>query len=98
MKECCNNKTKHRDITEYKALENRLNRIEGQIRGLKNMLSSDAYCTDILIQVSAVKSALDSFSKVLLSNHINTCVKEDIKNGNAEVIDELVETINKMIG
>ncbi len=93
----CNNKIKHRGRTELKVLENRLNRIEGQIRGLKNMLSNDAYCTDILIQVSAVKSALDSFSKVLLSNHINTCVKEDIKNGNDEVIDELVETINKMM-
>lgn len=97
MSDCCNNKTKHRNESEFKALENRLNRIEGQIRGLKNMLSNDAYCTDILIQVSAVKSALDSFSKVLLSNHINTCVKEDIKNGNDEVIDELVETINKMM-
>lgn len=97
MKDCCNNKTKQRDKSEFKALENRLNRIEGQIRGIKNMLSNDAYCTDILIQVSAVKSALDSFSKVLLSNHINTCVKENIKNGNDEVIDELVETINKMM-
>lgn len=97
MKDCCNNKTKQRGEAEFKALENRLNRIEGQIRGIKNMLANDAYCTDILIQVSAVKSALDSFSKVLLSNHINTCVKNEIKNGNDEVIDELVETINKMM-
>lgn len=97
MSKCCSNKTKHRDEIEIKSLENRLNRIEGQVRGIKNMLINDAYCTDILMQVSAVKSALDSFNKVLLSNHINTCVKEDIKNGNDEVICELVETINKMI-
>lgn len=90
-------KHKHRSETEYKSLMNRLNRIEGQVRGIKNMLDSDTYCTDILIQVSAIKAALDGFNKELLSNHIKTCVAENIKNGNDEVIDELVETLKKLM-
>lgn len=96
MSECCT-KHKHRSETEYKSLMNRLNRIEGQVRGIKNMLDSDIYCTDILIQVSAIKAALDGFNKELLSNHIKTCVAENIKNGNDEVIDELVETLKKLM-
>ena len=97
MNECCCQKLKKREDKEYKALNNRLNRIEGQIRGIKNMLDNDAYCTDILTQVSAVNAALNAFSKELLSNHIHTCVKENIKNGNDEVIDELTETIKKIM-
>ncbi len=93
----CPIKHKHRSETEYKSLMNRLNRIEGQVRGIKNMLNSDIYCTDILIQVSAIKSALDGFNKELLSNHIKTCVTENIKNGNDQVIDELVETLKKLM-
>lgn len=96
MNECCT-KHKHRDETEYKSLMNRLNRIEGQVRGVKNMLENDIYCTDILIQVSAIKAALDGFNKELLSNHIKTCVADNIKNGNDEVIDELVETLKKLM-
>ena len=96
MNECCI-KHKHRNKTEYKSLMNRLNRIEGQVRGIKNMLDNDIYCTDILIQVSAIKAALDGFNKELLSNHIKTCVADNIKNGNAEVIDELVETLKKLM-
>ena len=96
MNECCG-KYKHRDETEYKSLMNRLNRIEGQVRGVKNMLVNDIYCTDILIQISAIKAALDSFNKELLSNHIKTCVADNIKNGNDEVIDELVETLKKLM-
>lgn len=97
MNECRCQKLKKREDKEYKALNNRLNRIEGQIRGIKNMLDNDAYCTDILTQVSAVNAALNAFSKELLSNHIHTCVKENIKNGNDEVIDELTETIKKIM-
>lgn len=93
----CPIKHKHRSETEYKSLMNRLNRIEGQVRGIKNMLDSDTYCTDILIQVSAIKAALDGFNKELLSNHIKTCVAENIKNGNDEVIEELVETLKKLM-
>ena len=95
-KECCHKK-KERSEKEYKDLVNRLNRIEGQIRGIKRMVESDTYCTDILIQVSAVNAALNSFHKVLLANHIRTCVADDIKAGKEETIDELVVTLQKLM-
>ena len=94
-KECCH-KTKERSEKEFKDLVNRLNRIEGQIRGIKRMVESDTYCTDILIQVSAVNAALNSFNKVLLANHIRTCVADDIRAGKEETIDELVVTLQKL--
>ena len=81
----------------YKLLINRLNRIEGQIRGIKGMLEKNAYCTDILVQVSAVNAALNSFNKELLANHIKTCVAEDIRNGKDETIDDLVATLQKLM-
>jgi len=98
MSECpaCQ-KHKYREETEYKALVNRLNRIEGQVRGIKNMLDNNAYCTDILTQVSAIQAALNAFNRELLSNHIHTCVAENIKKGNDEVIDELVVTLQKLM-
>lgn len=96
VKECCR-KTKERSAKEYRDLVNRLNRIEGQVRGLKRMLETDAYCTDILVQVSAVNAALNSFNKVLLANHIRTCVAEDIRAGKDETIDELVVTLQKLM-
>lgn len=94
---CCCEKTKSRSEKEYKDLINRLNRIEGQIRGIKRMIESDAYCTDILVQVSAANAALNSFNKVLLSNHIRTCVANDIREGKEETIDELVMTLQKLM-
>lgn len=94
---CCSNKSKSREEKEYKDLLNRLSRIEGQVRGVKNMVEKDAYCTDILIQVSAITAALNSFNRVLLANHIRTCVAQDIKNGNDEVVDELVMTLSKLM-
>ena len=98
MNDCaCTNKTKKRDEAEYKSLVNRLNRIEGQVRGIKNMLDNDAYCTDILTQVSAIQAALNAFNKQLLSNHINTCVVENIKNGDNSVVEELVCTVQKLM-
>ena len=90
-------KTKMRTEKEYKDLCNRLSRIEGQVRGVKNMVESDAYCIDILTQVSAITSALNSFNKVLLANHIKSCVTENVRNGNDEVIDELVVTMQKLM-
>ncbi|MBP5305086.1 MAG: metal-sensing transcriptional repressor [Lachnospiraceae bacterium] len=93
----CSGKHKDRDDKEKKDLMNRLKRIEGQVRGVENMLESDAYCTDILIQVSAITSALNSFNKVLLANHMKTCVTENIRNGNDEIIDELVVTLQKLM-
>ena len=98
MKECpqCY-KTKQRTDEEYKALVNRLNRIEGQIRGIKGMLEKNAYCPDILIQVAAANAALNSFTKELLANHIKTCVAQDIRDGKNETIDELVTVLQKLM-
>lgn len=97
MKDCCCHKTKHREEDEYKMLMNRLSRIEGQVRGVKKMVENDAYCVDILTQVSAIQAALNSFNKELLANHLRTCVMDDIKNGNDEIIDELVQTLQKLM-
>lgn len=95
--ECSCHKTKERSEKEYKDLIHRLNRIEGQIRGIRGMVERDAYCTDILVQVSAVNAALSSFNKVLLANHIKTCVTRDIKEGKEDTVDELVETLQKLM-
>ncbi len=98
MEEKCQcHKKKERSEEEYKKLMNRLNRIEGQIRGLKRMLENDAYCPDILIQAAAASAALNAFNRELLSNHIHTCVVNDIKEGKEETVDELVDTIYKMM-
>lgn len=97
MTENCCHKTKERSETEYKKLINRLNRIEGQVRGIKGMVEKDAYCPDILIQVAAVNAALNAFNKELLANHIRTCVAEDIREGKDATIDELVTTLQKLM-
>ena len=76
---------------------NRLSRIEGQVRGIKGMLEKDAYCPEILVQVSAVTAALNSFNKVLLANHIRTCVADDIRDGKDETVDELVKVLQKLM-
>lgn len=93
----CSGKHKDRDEKEKKDLMNRLKRIEGQVRGVEGMLEEDAYCTDILIQVSAITSALNSFNKVLLANHMRSCVADNIRKGNDEIIDELVVTLQKLM-
>ena len=94
---CCSHKTKHRSEEEYKTLINRLSRIEGQVRGVRKMVENDAYCVDILTQVSAIQAALNAFNRELLSNHIRTCVMDDIRNGNDEIVDELVQTLQKLM-
>lgn len=96
-KEACCYKTKERSDKEYRDLLHRLNRIEGQVRGIRKMVERDAYCTDILVQVAAVNAALNSFNKVLLANHIRTCVAQDIREGKEETIDELVVTLQKLM-
>ena len=98
MGDCCAT-GKHKDRTdeEVRRLTHRLSRVEGQIRGLKEMLKNDAYCIDILVQVSAATAALNSFSKELLSTHIKTCVAENIRSGNNEVVDELVCVLQKLM-
>ena len=95
--ECCCQKTKHRSEEEYKALLNRLSRIEGQVRGIRKMVETDCYCIDILTQVSAVQAALNAFNRELLANHIRTCVADDIRSGKDETIDELVATLQKLM-
>lgn len=93
----CAAKTKQRSTEEYQKLMNRLNRISGQINGLKNMLENNAYCPDILVQASAASAALNAFSKELLVSHLHTCVINDIRAGNDEVVDELVTTLQKLM-
>ncbi|MCI9448301.1 MAG: metal-sensing transcriptional repressor [Lachnospiraceae bacterium] len=95
--ECSCQKTKERSDKEYKDLINRLNRIEGQVRGIKGMVERDVYCTDILVQVAAVNAALNSFNRILLTNHIKTCVTQDIREGREEAVDELVATLQKLM-
>lgn len=94
--ECCH-KTKERSKKEYKDLTNRLNRIEGQIRGIKGMVERDAYCADVLTQVAAASAALNSFTRVLLSNHIKTCVTRDILEGKDETVEELLVILRKLM-
>lgn len=96
MKDCCK-KTTARDEIERKNLITRLNRIEGQIRGIKRMIENDAYCTDILTQSAAVNAGVNAFNKHLIANHIKRCVVKNVKEGNDEVIDELVETLQKLM-
>lgn len=95
--DCCCHKKKERSEQEYKKLIHRLNRIEGQIRGIRRMVEEDAYCTDILVQSAAVTAAMNAFNKELLANHIRSCVAEDIRGGKDETIDELVDTIQKLM-
>ena len=98
MSECCHcDKKRVRSGEELKRLSNRLCRIEGQVRGLREMLNKDVYCPDILVQVSAVNAALNSFSRELLSEHLRTCVAEGIRQGDDEVIDELVGVLQKLM-
>lgn len=96
-KTCCCEKTKERSPDEFKSLINRLNRIEGQVRGIRGMVEKNAYCIDILTQAAAVSAALSSFSKELLSSHIKTCVADDIRAGKNETIDELLDAIQKLM-
>ena len=93
----CGCRTTHRDAKEYRDLLNRLKRIEGQVRGIQKMVEEERYCIDIMTQVSAVQSALNSFNKVLLTNHIHTCVVRDIRAGEESAVDELCMTIQRMM-
>ena len=93
---CCSQRKKERTPEEYTKLIHRLNRIEGQIRGIRGMVENNAYCPDILMQSAAVTAAMNAFNKELLS-HIRTCVAQDIRDGKDEVIDELVGTLQKLM-
>jgi len=94
--ECCH-KTKERSEQEQRDLLNRLSRIEGQVRGVRGMVEKHAYCTEILTQVAAINAALNSFNKTLLASHIRTCVAQDIRDGKDETVEELVNTLQKLM-
>lgn len=98
-KKCCCSGEKRtlRTDEQKKKMQNRLKRIEGQIRGIQSMIERDCYCNDILIQSTAVSAAINAFNKEILANHIHTCVVRDIKNGDDSVVDELVTTIQKLM-
>ena len=97
-KKCCGcHRIKERTDEEYKSLVHRLNRIEGQIRGIRGMVEKSAYCTDILVQVAAANAALSAFGRELLANHIRTCVSTDIREGKEETVEELIETLQKLM-
>lgn len=89
-------KIKHRETDEKKMIQHRINRIEGQLRGIKQMIENDVYCDDVLVQVSAVSNSLKSLGRLLLNNHIKTCVKDEIKAGNDEIIDEVIKSLSKL--
>jgi len=90
-------KVRPKEGKEYQDLIRRLNKIEGQVRGVKKMVDDDRYCVDILTQVSAISCALNAFNKKLLSEHIKSCVVNDIRSGHDEVVDELCNTLQKLM-
>ena len=93
-KNCCEKKTK-RDDEEKKKINNRISRIEGQLKGIKRMIEEDKYCNDILVQLSAIENSIKSLSNYILENHLYTCVTRDLENGKTEIIDELIELFKK---
>ena len=97
MEQCELCRTKDRSEQEYKSLINRLNRVEGQIRGIRGMVEKSAYCADILTQVAAARAALDAFNRELLANHIKSCVADDIRAGREEKTDELIAILHKLM-
>ena len=98
-KHCCthDNKSAHHSDLFKADLVNRLNRIEGQVRGIQNMILGDIYCDDVLTQISAARNALSSVSKILFEAHMRSCIVEQVQAGKSEVIDELLETIRRMM-
>ena len=96
MKEvnCCNKKT-IRGVDEKKLITNRLNRISGQVNGVKKMVENDTYCNDILIQLKAIESSVQSLSNHILENHLYTCVTRDLENGNLDTIDEVISLFKR---
>ena len=98
QEKCCHcHRSKIRSAEEHKKLINRLNRIEGQIRGIKGMIENDAYCVDIMMQAQAASSALDAFNRKLLEEHIKTCVTDENKNGKEQTVDELIDTLRRLM-
>lgn len=96
MSECCHHKHQPRDEKEIKQLTNRLHRMVGQLNGIENMLKENRYCGDILVQVAAVESALQAFGYIVLQEHLNTCVVEDVQNGDTEIMSEVIDLVKKL--
>lgn len=94
-KNCCEAKVKNRSIEEKKVITTRLNKIIGQMNGIKNMVEEDRYCDDILIQLSAIDKSIKSLANLILDNHMHTCLIENIKEDNYEVIDEIVDLFKR---
>ena len=95
MDNCCSNKKTKRSEEEKKSIISRLNRIGGQINGIKNMIENDAYCNEVLVQLSAVKNSIKSLSSLILENHLYTCISRDLEKGNFEAIDELISLFKR---
>ena len=96
MGDCCHKKHQPRVEKEIKQLTNRLHRMVGQLNGIENMLKENRYCGDILVQVAAVESALQAFGYIVLQEHLNTCVVEDVQNGNTEIMSEVIDLVKKL--
>ena len=96
-KSCCRKRATPRSEAERTRLIHRLNRIEGQIRGIRGMVENDLYCNDILVQCAAVNAALNAFQRELLASHVRSCVADDLRAGKDEVVDELLETLKKLM-
>ncbi|MDF2542090.1 MAG: CsoR family transcriptional regulator [Herbinix sp.] len=93
----CSKRMTSREQKLKSSLITRLNRVEGQVRGIKGMIEKDQYCDDVLNQIAAAQAALNSISKLVLENHIRGCLVEKIRNGNNEIVDELLVTIGKLL-
>ena len=91
---CCDKKT-HRREDEKKTINNRISRIEGQLKGIKKMIQEDAYCNDVLVQLSAIENSVRSLSNHILENHLYSCVTSDLEKGNIEIVDELISLFKK---
>ena len=91
---CCGKKT-HREENEKRTLNNRINRIEGQLKGIKKMIQEDAYCNDVLIQLSAIENSIKSLSNLILENHLYSCVTKDLENGKLETLDEIISLFKR---
>lgn len=97
---CCHSETGRKSHHSEKVKQNlihRLNRVEGQIRGIKGMIEKDVYCDDVITQIAATQSAINSVAKLLLEGHMKTCVLERIQDGELEVLDEVLVTIHKLM-
>ncbi|MCH5172398.1 MAG: metal-sensing transcriptional repressor [Erysipelotrichales bacterium] len=92
---CCEAKTKKRTTEEKKVITTRLNKLIGQMNGIKNMVEDDRYCDDILIQLSAIDKSIKSLANLILDNHMHTCLIDNIKEDNYEVIDEIVDLFKR---